>query len=391
MKLTVERDVLAEVVTWTARIVPAHPATPVLAGLRFKAEQETVVISSFDYEVSSTATFAADVEEPGEVLVSGKLFADICKSLPHKPVNIELDGTKVRIKCGSARFVLMTMPIDTYPELPTSPKQSGSIDSRSFATAISQVSVAASSDMTLPLYTTVNMQLHGKTMTLMSTDRYRLAVRTLEWSPCDEDFQTQLLVRARTLQDMAKTLSGGDNLDVFLPVIPQSNDTENDEDSSLSAVKSTSPVMAMSCQGRTITTQLTDGDYPPVARLFPDESDYVIVVERKLLIEALRRVSLVIPKMAAVHLTFTDGMVKLEGGEAEDALAHEELPCEYSGEEITTAFNPRYLIEGLHALEDPYVRFSFTHPAKPALITAQKEAQGEDNQDFRYLLMPIRL
>ena len=102
MKLRVDRDVLAEAVTWTARSVPVRPPVPVLAGVRLEADESSLVLASFDYEVSARCQVPADVEEGGVVLVSGRLLAEIAKSLPAKPVDLEVEGTKVAVSCGSA-------------------------------------------------------------------------------------------------------------------------------------------------------------------------------------------------------------------------------------------------------------------------------------------------
>ena len=129
MKFSVDRDVLADAVAWTARAVPARPPVPVLAGVRIDASADgTVMLSSFDYEVSARGQFAAQVESEGSVLVSGRLLREIANALPHKPVEFVLEGTKVSVTCGASRFTLATMPVDQYPALPEMPSQSGTVD-----------------------------------------------------------------------------------------------------------------------------------------------------------------------------------------------------------------------------------------------------------------------
>lgn len=132
MKFTVARDVLAEAVSWTARVLPTRPASPILAGMRISAQGQELTLSSFDYEVSGNSRIPASVDEEGEVLVSGRLLADISKSLPNKPVTIEVDGQKVSLSCGSSHFTLAVMPIDEYPLLPGQPQVAGSVDSQVF-------------------------------------------------------------------------------------------------------------------------------------------------------------------------------------------------------------------------------------------------------------------
>ena len=121
MKIRLERDVLAEAVQWAARSLPLRPSVPILAGLLVRADAEGVTFSSFDYETSAQIHVTAAVADEGQALVSGRLLADISRSLPPKPVDITSDDTKVELICGSARFTLQTLPVADYPSLPAMP------------------------------------------------------------------------------------------------------------------------------------------------------------------------------------------------------------------------------------------------------------------------------
>ena len=207
MRFQVERDVLADAVTWTARSLPTRPPVPVLAGVRVEADATgSLQLSSFDYEVSARSTVPASVAQPGVVLVSGRLLAEICRSLPDKPVDVVLDGTKVVITCGASRFTLLTMPVEDYPTLPAMPTATGVVDGEALTHAVAQVSVAASRDDTLPLLTGVRVEIEGEKVTLLATDRYRLALRELVWRPTHPGASAVALVRARTLTDVARAL-----------------------------------------------------------------------------------------------------------------------------------------------------------------------------------------
>src|SRR5690606_19464470 len=163
VKFRVERDVLAEAVTWTARTLPTRPPAPGLAGVRLEAAADgTLTLSTFDYEVSARSEVAAEVDEPGTVLVSGRLRAESSRALPGKPVDVVLDGTRVNVTCGSSRFTLLTMPVEDYPALPEMPAHAGSVDADAFAEAISQVTIAAGRDETLPLLTGVKLEISGE-------------------------------------------------------------------------------------------------------------------------------------------------------------------------------------------------------------------------------------
>lgn len=374
MKFTVARDVLAEAVSWTARVLPVRPASPILAGMRIHASGQELTLSSFDYEVSGNSRIPATVEEEGEVLVSGRLLADISKSLPNKPVTIEVDGQKVSLTCGSSHFTLAVMPIDEYPLLPSQPALAGSVDSQVFSQAVTQVSVAASRDETLPLLTGVRLEIEDGNITLLATDRYRLAMRELQWNAAS-GMSEAALVKARILQDVAKSMTSGAQVEIGL-----SHDTQ----------PGASSLIGFEAGGRRTTSTLMDGDYPPVRRLFPETTTIQAVAERQTLLEAVKRVSLVAERKTSVRLAFSHGQVVLEAGQGDNAQASEAIEAQLVGEDISTAFNPQYLIDGLSVIDTDYVRFGFTHPTKPAVITGQEKADGGEVTNFRYLLMPIR-
>src|SRR5690606_19585881 len=216
MKFRVPREDFADSVAWVARSLPSRPPVPVLGGVLLGADERGLTVSGFDYEVSAQVHVSAEVITPGQVLVSGKLLADITRALPHKPVDVVLDGTRVLITCGSAKFSLPTMPVEDYPQLPALPQQTGSLSGDLFAEAISQVAVAAGKDDTLPMLTGIRVEIEGTDMVLAATDRFRLAVRKLEWMPTAESTSSAVLVPAKTLSEAAKTVGGSSNSPVQL-------------------------------------------------------------------------------------------------------------------------------------------------------------------------------
>lgn len=373
VKFTVERDVLADAVTWTARTLPSRPSIPVLAGVRIEAGADgTLSLSSFDYETSAVSTVAADVAEAGTLLVSGRLLAEISRSLPNKKVQVAVEGTRAVLTCGSSRFTLLTMPLEDYPTLPTLPPASGTIDSHAFAEAVSQVTVAASRDETLPLLTGVRVEVHGETLTFLATDRYRLAVRELSWNPATPGIEATALVRARTLGEVAKSLAGAGTVSLSLPDGVGAD------------------IVGFEAGGRRTTSLLVDGDYPPVRRLFPEQTTTHAVVATAALAEAARRVSLVAERNTPIRLEFTEGQVVLEAGQGEDAQASEAIEANLEGESVTTAYNPSYLTDALGVVGSEFTRISFTHGTKPSVITGQTTLEGGPDEGFRYLIQPIR-
>ena len=370
VKFRLERDVLADAVAWTARTLPNRPTVPVLAGLRIDVGDGAVTFSSFDYEVSGRVTVDGEVADPGTALVSGRLLADIARSLPARPVDVTSDGTKVVITCGSARFTLQTLPVDEYPELPALPDTSGTVDGSVFAEAVSQVAVAAGRDDMLPTLTGIRLEIEGEAVTLAATDRYRLAVREFSWHPQRPEVSAIALVPARTLVDTAKTLGAEGDVNIALG----------------------ESLIGFSAGGRRTTSRLIDGEWVPnYRRLFPAQTVTVARVEMAALVESVKRVSLVAERNTPIRLTFEDGQVVLEAGSGEDAQASEALSASVDGPAIATGFNPGYLLDGLQAIEAAFAHLSFTEALKPAVIQGAQNADDDPMPGYRYLAMPIRL
>jgi len=383
VKFRVERDVLAEAVAWSARSLPVRPPVPVLAGLLLDVGEQGLAISGFDYEVSARVAVRAEVAEEGRALVSGRLLADICRSLPARPVDVETDGAKVVVTCGSARFTLLTLPVEDYPQLPDMPSKSGVVAGDVFAHAVAQVAVAAGRDDTLPVLTGIRVEIDGETVTLAATDRYRLAVREFTWKPEQAGLSAIALIPARTLADTAKALTGGEDIEV-----------------ALSAGTTGEGMIGLASSGRRTTSRLLEGEFPKYRALLPAESSSVATVETTPFMEAVKRVSLVAERNTPVRLSFSHDEVVLEAGSGDDAQASEGLDAHLEGDDIAIAFNPAFLLDGLGAIGSPRARLSFTTSSKPAVITPAGDPPeaGPDGStadqpagDYRYLLMPVRL
>ncbi|HSR85067.1 MAG TPA: DNA polymerase III subunit beta [Streptosporangiaceae bacterium] len=374
MKIVLERDVLAEAVAWTARALPARPTIPVLAGIRLQAGED-LVLSSFDYDVSAQATVSVTTEEVGSALVSGRLLAEISRSLPAKPVQIATDNGRAVLTCGSATFTLLTMPEDEYPALPEMPPAAGTVGSDAFATAVSQSATAAGRDDTLPALTGVRIEIEGDTITMVSTDRYRLAVRELRWSPAHPDLTAAMLVPAKALADTARSLTSSAQVSIAL-ALPG---TDGGGDG----------MIGFEGAGRRTTTRLLSGEFPRYQSLLPKTVNAAAELSVSLLSESVKRVALVAERNTPVRLAFSAGQLVLEAGTGDEAQAEEIIEAEFSGEDLSIAFNPQYLLDGLTAIDSDTVRISFTEPGKPALLTGKPGPDG--NPEFRYLLMPIRL
>jgi DNA polymerase-3 subunit beta len=358
---------------------------PVLAGVLLTGSDDGLTISGFDYEVSAEVRLAAEIASPGTALVSGRLLSDITKALPNKPVDVQVEGTRVSLACGSAKFSLPTMAVEDYPTLPTLPEETGALPSDVFAEAIGQVAVAAGRDDTLPMLTGIRVEISGQSVVLAATDRFRLAVRELTWSAAAPDVEAAVLVPAKTLSEAAK--SGGDGAEVHLSL-------------GAGSAVGKDGLLGISGNGKRSTTRLLDAEFPKFRQLLPTEHTAVATVGVAELSEAIKRVALVADRGAQVRMEFSDDVLRLSAGADDVGRAEEDVPVKFAGEPLTIAFNPTYLTDGLGSLHSERVSFGFTTPSRPAVLRpagdddAQPSGSGPfpaAQTEYVYLLMPVRL
>ncbi len=372
MKLRVERDALADAVSWTARTLPRMPGA--LSGILLDATNEVLDLSSYDMDVSSEASVASVVEEPGRVLVSGKLLADIARNLPAAPVTIATDAGKALVTCGRTRFTLPLLPESEYPPLPELPPVAGKTSGSVFAQAVAQTFVATSKTDTMPMFTGVRMEIVGSELTLAATDRYRLAVRELTWSPEVVGFEREVIVPGKGLSDVAKSLGGSEFVHLALAA-------DDRGDRSLGVMG----------DNRKFTTRLLDGQFPKFRDLLPSEFSSSVRANVSDLSEAIKRVALVAERNMPVRLNISDGEIELRVGASEETQAVESVEAQLEGSAMTIAFNPTFLIDGLHALDAPVVVLRYNEAAKPSVISGAADFEAEPAADYRYLLMPVKI
>ncbi|MBD8704358.1 DNA polymerase III subunit beta [Frigoribacterium sp. CFBP9039] len=377
MKFQVNRDVFSDAVSFAVKLLPQRTTLPILSGVLIEADADGLTLSSFDYEVSAQTQIPAEVDEPGTILVSGRLLADIASRLPNAPVTFSTEENRIAVSCGSANFSLLSMPVEEYPTLPTVGEQSGVVPGDRFALAVSQVAVAASRDDVTPVITGVQLEVTENALSLVATDRYRVAVRGIDFDPgtAASAETTTALVPARTLQEVGKTFGNATTVSVS---ITGSDDRE---------------LIAFQAGNKTVTSLLIKGNFPPVKRLFPETVENYAVINTAELVESIRRVSLVLEREAALRFTFTIDGLTLEAIGSEQAQASESIDALLTGEDTVVSLKPQFLLDGLGAVHSEFVRISFTkteNPNKPGpvLITSQSSKDQAGADSYKYLLQP---
>jgi len=377
VKFQVNRDVFSDAVSFAVKLLPQRTTLPILSGVLIEAGDDGLTLSSFDYEVSAQTVIPAEVDEAGTILVSGRLLADIAARLPSAPVTFTTDENRIAVSCGPANFSLLSMPVEEYPTLPTVGETTGVVPGDAFSLAISQVAVAASRDDVTPVITGVQLEIAENAVSLVATDRYRVAIRAIEHDPgtAGSTDTHSALVPARTLQEVGKTFGAASQVAVAI--------TGSDE----------RELIAFQAGNKTVTSLLIKGNFPPVRRLFPDTVENYAVVNTAELVESVRRVSLVLEREAALRFTFTIDGLTLEAVGGEQAQASESIDALLTGEDTVVSLKPQFLLDGLGAVHSEFVRISFTkteNPNKPGpvLITSQSSKDQAGADSYRYLLQP---
>jgi len=371
---------MADAVTWVARNLPSRPSVPILAGMLIKADATSVTLSSFDYETSAKITIPAEVAEEGQALVSGKLLADIARMLPPMSVGIEADESRAELTCGPARFTLQVLPVQEYPALPTMPATAGSVRAEDFARAVDQVVVAAGRDELLPIYTGVRVELAGETLSLLATDRYRMALREMSWQPTSKNIEGAAIVPARVLREAARSMAGGGQITLSLSTSPLDDG-----------------LIGLECEGKQLTTRLLDGEFPKFRHLLNVEANVSVRVKTDEIAAATRRVKLVAERNTPLRMSIAPQAIGLDAATGDQAQASETLEAivtnHTASDMVITAagFNPHYLEDALGALNTPYVLFSFTGTGQPCLLQGLPDVDGAPETNYKHVIMLMRL
>lgn len=363
MKFRCERDVLVDGLATAGRAVSSRGgALPVLSGLRLHLEGDQLRLTGSDLDLTITVDLTVAGSTDGEAVIPAKLAADIVKALEPGAVTIETDGDEARISGGRSDFAVNLIPAEEFPQLDHPSADSLKLSAAEFADGLRQVVSAASTDDSRPILTGVLMAAEGNGLRLVSTDSYRLAVRDLPGTSVLDDGQS-VLVPSRALNEVIRALGSSDDLTLELG--------EREASFGIGGVH--------------LTTRLIDGDFPNYRGLIPQSQPNRLTIGRAPLIDAVRRVKLMAREATPVRLTMHTDNVELRAITQDVGQAHESLDATYTGEELTVAFNPEYLLTGLEVTPGDEISLETVDSLKPALLRSTESA------DFLYLLMPVRV
>lgn len=362
MKFRCERDVLVDALATAQRATSTRANLPVLSGLRLGLTGDTLRLTGSDLDLTITTEITVAGGSDGVAVLPAKYAVDIVRSLEGGAVDIEVDGEEAHISGGRSNFRLHAIPADEYPNLTDPEGEQVVLQAADLAEGLKQVVRAASTDESRPILTGVLLAAEDTGLRMVSTDSYRLAVRDLPGATALKEGQT-VLVPSRALNELARALT--DDTDVRLVL------GERDASFKVGALH--------------LTTRLIEGEFPNYRGLIPTAQSNRLSVDRQSLLDAVRRVRLMARDNSPVRLTMTADLLELRAVTLDIGEASEQLDASYQGDELTVAFNPEYLIDGLEVTPGDEITLETVDPLKPALMRPM------DSEDFLYLLMPVRV
>ncbi len=370
MKFTCTTKDIATAVGAASKVVNAHTTVPVLSNVLLEADDGKIAVRATDLELTLEHAFPAQVAQGGSVTIPAKLFASYLGNLG--PGTLELTGTPTRasIKCERSNYDFHALPADDYPPLPAATRGSHfEIAAKRFREAIDATIFAASSEEArgAVLMGTL-LEVEGNALTMVATDGYRLAkfATTLdEGSALTEKF----IVPSRALSEVARNLGAGDRIAV-------------------NALGAQSNQLQMTSGDVSITVRLVDGQYPNYQQVIPAKFDRTVTVSTPALIGTLRRAELVAGDRASmVKLAIANQTLIVTANSDTSGNAYEELEVEQTGEDLTIAFNARYLVEILNHIKSDKTVIEFLGPLSPAAIRPLEALEAGQQL---YVLMPLR-
>jgi len=380
LKFQVNRDILAEAVSFAAKMIQAKPVSQIYAGMRLVADANSLQISVFDNEVSAQTDIVAKVDAPGTALVSGRLLNEIISRLPNEPVTLEVEGTRAVITCGKSSFQLATLPVNQFPALPPIPEVTGTIDGDAFISSIRRVAIASAKDAQRPFQRGIQIKASNESVQLTAADPNRIARCSLPWLGKSVKEEVSAVVLTKTMQDIEKTFGGLGEINISISGYGERG------------------MVAFHAKNRTVTTIVLNIDnYPDIDQYFPSNLAEWAVVNKQDLMEATRRVELVITEAdETIRYSFDDSSVALEAASAENN-ANESIEATLTGNPTALRFKPWLFHDGLAQINSEFVKIEFTknqrQPERPGpiIISSQGSKDKPVVDTYRYLLNPNML
>ncbi len=364
MRFVSPKDELASKLAIAGRAASAKSTIQILSHVLLRAEEGHCELAATDMEISLRVPLAMSVEEPGAVVLP-RLAADIVRSMADGPITLEHRANEgvVSLSGGGSSFSLNCLQAHDFPELPADEGSGLSIPAEPLVEAIDRVARAASRDETRPVLTGVMVRIGPDGLTMVATDSYRLAVRQTRLDAPPTDVR-EAIVPARALSEVSR-LVGVMKADAVEVVLTETQALFRIGDLRL-------------------TSRLIEGQFPDHRQLVPDTFEHDVAFERAELLGVLTRIGVLAQRNTPVRLAFEPGSVTISAISDQIGEGHESIPVAFTGEPLEMGFNVEFLRAGVESIGGDEVRLGLISPLRPGLLRGASD-------DYRYLLMPIRL
>ena len=363
MKVVCARDELVQRLAVVSRALSTRSSVQILSGILLRAENGELRLAATDMEVSLRASLSAEIDGEGSVVVPGRLLVDLARLLPESDVVIEhrAEESVVHVTCGSASYTLHTYNADDFPRLPdVDAVATFSVDREALLETIARVARSASRDESRPVLTGILARFETGKLVMAATDSYRLSVKE---TPLEtKGAELEAIVPARALQELSRVAQSGDEIQVGVH--------ENQ--------------VVFLADGVVLTSRRIDGQFPNYKQLLPETFEHELTLPRTELLDVVRRAAVMAQRNSPLRLRFAEGELTVSAQTQEVGEAHESMPAGFTGDPLEIGFNADFLREGLESVDADEVKLRLISPLRPGLIS-------DENDDFWYLIMPIRL
>ena len=383
MKLVCSQAELNAALQLVSRAVASRPTHPVLANVLLTADAGTdrLSLTGFDLNLGIQTSLPASVDSSGAVTLPARLFGEIVSKLSSdSPVSLSSDAgaDQVELTSSSGSYQMRGMPADDFPELPL--VENGTalrVDPSSLLKALRATLFASSGDEAKQLLTGVHLRFNQKRLEAASTDGHRLAMLTVE-----DALQTEISADEAEPDELAVTLPARSLREV---------------ERLMASWKGNDPVSLFCERGQVVvlaadqmvTSRTLEGTYPNYRQLIPDGFSRTIDLDRRAFISALERIAVLADQHNNVVRIATEpatGLVQISADAQDVGSGSESLPAEINGDAVQIAFNVRYVLDGLKAMDCDRVRLSCNAPTTPAILTPSNNDPG-----LTYLVMPVQI
>ncbi len=370
MKLSCLQENLTKGLGIVGRAVPSRTAMPILSNVLLATDHGQLKLATTNLELSVVHWVGARVETDGAITVPARNFIDLVNSLPPDQVSLDLDETALTLalQCGSVKASFRGLAAEEFPVLPEPDTDNGyAVEPADLRKGLEQVTFAASSDESHPVLTGVLAEFADETLTLAAADGFRISVRHIPLvQPVERPFN--LIIPARALSELLRILGGQDE-----PVTITSTPTYNQ--------------ILFQLKDTVLNSRLIEGNFPDYRRVIPETTQTRVVLGREEWLQACKRAAIFARDVAnIVRFKVEPGEVVVSATSAESGEGFTRLAASVEGDPVEIAFNVRFLIDVLSALDVPQVALGLNAPTNPGVI----KAVG-DEAAFVHVVMPMHL